>query len=452
MQGGFVIFRGEGLQRDVFMRKSFLQSSWSRKAAIGFILTALCLGLFVACDDSSSAGGEGGSGGNRGGIPDTVETFMELSDYDCGKSQKCVATYLTEYHDMAVCDGDNGWVIGTLIEKMDCDFSSSSAKVTDKGSDDKSSDSKSNAPAEVTDKSSDSKDCSSSAGTSTESSNSNSSGNDAMSSNSSAKSSSSSVIVTNSSSSRNENSSSSETTLSCSSELSEASSSSESLSAGSIYDATANTLTDLRDGKTYKTVTIGRQIWMAENLNYAYTDVFYKRDNYTSDSTSWCYDNDPANCAKYGRLYTWAAAMDSLGKWSKNGKKCGYIASCSPTYPVRGICPKGWHLPSKEEFGTLIMAVGDSSTNGTVLKSTDGWSNHGNGTDAFGFSALPAGVRSDGHYERRGSYAYFWSSNDTKGISNAAYRMYLYCGEDIARLIYVDKNHGASVRCVKDSK
>ena len=426
------------------MKKSFLQSSWSRKAAIGFILTALCLGfVLTACDDSSSAGGDDGSGGNRGGIPDTVETFMELSDYDCGKSQKCVATYLTEYHDMAVCDGDNGWVIGTLIEKMDCDFSSSS---------DKSSDSKSNDPAEVTDKSSDSKDCPSSAGTSTESSNSNSSGNDAMSSNSSAKSSSSSVIVTNSSSSRNENSSSSETTLSCSSELSEASSSSESLSAGSIYDATANTLTDLRDGKTYKTVTIGRQIWMAENLNYAYTDVFYKRDNYTSDSTSWCYDNDPANCAKYGRLYTWAAAMDSLGKWSKNGKKCGYIASCSPTYPVRGICPKGWHLPSKQEFGTLITAVGDSSTNGTVLKSTDGWSNHGNGTDAFGFSALPAGARSDGHYVRRGSYAYFWSSNDTKGISHDAYRMYLYCGEDIAGLIYDNKNHGASVRCVKDSK
>ena len=343
--------------------------------------------------------------------------------------------------------------------------SSSSDKASDKDSEpatrepaepaevaDWSSDSKSTDSAEENDESSDSKDCPSSAGTSTESSNSNSSGNDAMSSNSSAKSSSSSVIVTNSSSSRNENSSSSETTLSCSSELSEASSSSESLSAGSIYDATANTLTDLRDGKTYKTVTIGRQIWMAENLNYAYTDVFYKRDNYTSDSTSWCYDNDPANCAKYGRLYTWAAAMDSLGKWSKNGKKCGYIASCSPTYPVRGICPKGWHLPSKQEFGTLITAVGDSSTNGTVLKSTDGWSNHGNGTDAFGFSALPAGARSDGHYVRRGSYAYFWSSNDTKGISHDAYRMYLYCGEDIAGLIYDNKNHGASVRCVKDSK
>ena len=116
------------------------------------LVSAVAFAIFAlsACDDSSSAGGDNGSGGNRGGIPDTVETFMELSDYDCGKSQKCVATCLTEYHNMAVCDGDNGWVIGTLIEKMDCDFSSSS---------DKSSDSKSNDPAEVTDKSSDSKDC-----------------------------------------------------------------------------------------------------------------------------------------------------------------------------------------------------------------------------------------------------------------------------------------------------
>ena len=92
---------------------------------LGFLWMAVLAAFFAlwGCDDSSSAGGDNGSGGNRGGIPDTVETFMELSDYDCGKSQKCVATYLTEYHDMAVCDGNNGWVIGTLIEKMDCDFS-----------------------------------------------------------------------------------------------------------------------------------------------------------------------------------------------------------------------------------------------------------------------------------------------------------------------------------------
>jgi len=417
VHGGALLFLGGKVYKGMFfMKKSFQRviatlNLFQGKQSLTIFMFAAIFAL-SACDDSSSAGGDDNN------VILSSDSREESSDSRSNDKDEAI---------------------------------SSSGKVTDKVSDSMSSDSKSNDPAEVTDKSSDSKDCPSSAGTSTESSNSNSSGNDAMSSNSSAKSSSSSVIVTNSSSSRNENSSSSETTLSCSSELSEASSSSESLSAGSIYDATANTLTDLRDGKTYKTVTIGRQIWMAENLNYAYTDVFYKRDNYTSDSTSWCYDNDPANCAKYGRLYTWAAAMDSLGKWSKNGKKCGYIASCSPTYPVRGICPKGWHLPSKQEFGTLITAVGDSSTNGTVLKSTDGWSNHGNGTDAFGFSALPAGARSDGHYVRRGSYAYFWSSNDTKGISHDAYRMYLYCGEDIAGLIYDNKNHGASVRCVKDS-
>ncbi len=105
-----------------------------------------------------------------------------------------------------------------------------------------------------------------------------------------------------------------------------------------------DTLTDTRDGQTYKTVTIGTQTWMAENLNYAYTGVPYNYSGYTSDSTSWCYENDPANCAKYGRLYTWAAAMDSSGTWSTNGKGCGYGSECSPTGTIRGICPEGWHV------------------------------------------------------------------------------------------------------------
>ena len=151
-----------------------MKNTFAKKFTVCALAGVLGFAL-SACDDSSSASGN--SGGNRGGVPDTVETFMELSDYDCGKSQKCVATYLTEYHNMAVCDGDNGWVIGTLIEKMDCDFSSSSVK---------SSDSKSNDPAEVTDDSSDSKDNPSSAGTSTKSSNSNSSGTTTKSSSSSA--------------------------------------------------------------------------------------------------------------------------------------------------------------------------------------------------------------------------------------------------------------------------
>ena len=77
-------------------------------------------------------------------------------------------------------------------------------------------------------------------------------------------------------------------------------------------DCNYGTLTDTRDGQTYKTVTIGDQVWMAENLNYAYTGVPYNYSGNTSDSTSWCYKNEPENCAKYGRLYTWARAAVTI--------------------------------------------------------------------------------------------------------------------------------------------
>ena len=361
-------------------------------------LTIFMLAAFFAlsaCDDSSSAGGEGNSGSNRGGIPDTVETFMELSDYDCGKSQKCVATYLTEYHNMAVCDGDNGWVIGTLIEKMDCDFSSSSVK---------SSDSKSNDPAEVTDDSSDSKDNPSSAETSTKSS-------------------------------------VSEEPDSSDSEGVEGSSASvpSGSSDASVYDADKNTLKDLRDGLTYKTVKIGTQTWMAENLNY-------------ETANSFCYNDSAEYCEKYGRLYTWAAAMDSAGTWSTNGKGCGYSGfykTCSPTYPVRGVCPQGWHLPTQTEWNTLFTAVGGSSVAGTKLKSTSGW-NSGNGTDAFSFSALPAGGWGGGDYDYEGNIAFFWSS--TANSSNDASRMRLHYVSDGASLGDYNKGNGFSVRCLKDSE
>ena len=79
-------------------------------------------------------------------------------------------------------------------------------------------------------------------------------------------------------------------------------------------------MVDSRDKQLYRTVTIGNQTWMVENLNYAYTDVLFDYNGNTSDSTSWCFGDDPANCAKYGRLYTWAAAMDSVGEWSTSGK------------------------------------------------------------------------------------------------------------------------------------
>ncbi len=215
------------------------------------------------------------------------------------------------------------------------------------------------------------------------------------------------------------------------------------------------TLLDERDGQEYKTVKIGDQVWMAENLNYAYTGVPYKygslrEGSFTSDSTSWCYDNDPANCDTYGRLYTWAAAMDSVGKWSTNGKGCGYYdTTCSPTYPVRGICPEGWHLPDITEWNALFTAVGGRSTAGMVLKSTSGWYNSSNGSDAFGFSALSAGFGGySGLFSNEGYSASFWSS--TERSIRYAKDMYLYHSDDGADLGDSDKNKVFSVRCLRD--
>ena len=200
----------------------------------------------------------------------------------------------------------------------------------------------------------------------------------------------------------------------------------------------AGSLTDSRDGRTYKTVTIGTQTWMAQNLNY-------------ETANSYCFSDTPSNCTEYGRLYTWAAAMDSAGTWSSNGKGCGYKKTCTPTYPVRGVCPTGWHLPTKAEFETLITAVGGSSTAGTKLKSTTGWTTYSGNTneDAFAFCALPAGVRlSNGYYDGEGIYADFWSS--TENDSSYAYDMYLGYSYDAAGLNDDRKNYGFSVRCVKD--
>ena len=266
--------------------------------------------------------------------------------------------------------------------------------------------------------------------------------------------SSSSVIETSSSSEKLGSSSSVETPNSSSSELSEFSSSSadEMESSSSVVtlampcktetedNCECGELTDDRDGQTYKTVKIGDQCWMAENLNY-------ETDN------SFCYNDSAEYCEKYGRLYTWAAATDSAGVWGENGKGCGYAKHCTTAYPVRGVCPEGWHLPTKNEWNTLSTAVGGQTTPGKVLKSTSGWYTddvyHGNGTDAFSFSALPAGYRIyTGLYDLAGYYAYFWSS--TARDSRNAYNVYLYYNHDYMALDYSDKRRGFSVRCVKD--
>ena len=238
-----------------------------------------------------------------------------------------------------------------------------------------------------------------------------------------------------SSSSKKDESGSSSSVKSSSSATSSSSEEAES-SSSKTAKPTEGTLTDSRDGQTYKTVTIGTQTWMAENLNY-------------QTANSYCYNDNASNCTKYGRLYTWAAAMDSAGTWSTNGKGCGYGKTCSPTYPVRGVCPEGWHLPTQTEWNTLFTAVGGSSTAGEVLKSTSGWNSSGNGSDTYSLSALPAGNRgNNGGFDYEGIYALFWSS--TENNSNNAYNMYLYYYYGDADLSNRIKDYGFSVRCVKD--
>lgn len=206
-------------------------------------------------------------------------------------------------------------------------------------------------------------------------------------------------------------------------------------SSDSETSVSTGTMTDSRDDQTYKTVTIGTQTWMAQNLNY-------------ETANSYCYDDNASYCSKYGRLYTWAAAMDSVGTLSTNGKGCGFGTTCSPTYPVRGICPEGWHLPTKAEFETLITAVGDQFTAGKVLKSTSGW-RWNNGSDAFAFSALPTGDRyGDGDYDGEGNGVSFWSS--TEDDSDYAYSMYLCYMNDFAYPLNEYKYYWLSVRCLKD--
>ena len=230
-------------------------------------------------------------------------------------------------------------------------------------------------------------------------------------------------------------------------ELPPPSSSSTSYNTSSIV---TGSLLDERDGQIYKTVVIGTQVWMAQNLNYA--SDFYM---------SYCYDNLPSNCAKYGRLYSWSAAMDSLGVFSANGKGCGDwkygTQPCSPVYPVRGVCPSGWHLPDSNEIKILYSYVDGYADEGMKLRATSGWDYNRNGSDAYGFSALPAGMRSDfsGEFSFMGSLTDFWGStpNPSAG-SGCASQLTLYDGNGGTRayggLGCRVASYAISVRCVQN--
>jgi uncharacterized protein (TIGR02145 family) len=214
-----------------------------------------------------------------------------------------------------------------------------------------------------------------------------------------------------------------------------------------------DTIIDSRDNKVYKIVTIApegsgySETWFAENLNYA--------DSIKTPSLkgkSWCYKDTSKYCDVAGRLYTWAAAIDSvtLATDAENPRDCGYGKACELPEKVQGICPDGWHLPDTTEWQALFTAVGGQNNAGKVLKSQTGWIQNGNGTDAFGFSALPAGRWADYHYYINvGLSAFFWNATQKNTIY--AYLAYLEYNHDDALLNGGWKmDYRMSVRCIKD--
>ncbi len=218
---------------------------------------------------------------------------------------------------------------------------------------------------------------------------------------------------------------------------------------------------DERDGQVYRTIKIGNQVWMAQNLNYA-----YKEPTATEDSSSFCYEGNPANCTIFGRLYLWSAAMDSIGKFSTNGKGCGYGASCTPSYPVRGVCPQGWHMPNRDEIVTLLETVGGKQNEesnwqwdnaGTNLKSNGGWDkfnlDNGNGTDEFGFSAIPAGIREyTGKYFDLGEEFNIMTSSLSKKTGSDSYYLSLSNHVSYASIYSGSSVDAHSVRCIMDGE
>lgn len=154
------------------------------------------------------------------------------------------------------------------------------------------------------------------------------------------------------------------------------------------------TLKDSRDGRVYKTVDIGDQTWMAENLKYEYPQV-------PSEKTS-CFRDDPANCDSLGRLYEWRAAVDSAMVFSEDAKECRSNNTCILKHVVSGICPEGWRIPRVADFLKLAETVGGSDVAGQVLKGRVGWNYEGRGYDLYGFNALP--------YDSLGKTS-FWTSD-----------------------------------------
>lgn len=191
---------------------------------------------------------------------------------------------------------------------------------------------------------------------------------------------------------------------------------------------------DSRDSQQYPTVQIGSQCWMAKNMNY---DDGCSTNPWTSSvDTRWCgcYDNNSNNCATYGKLYQWSAAMAG-----------------SITEGVQGICPSGWHMPTTAEYVTLETYLGGQAIAGGKLKQagTTTWQSPNTGaTNESGFNALPAGRRiTSGAFNSISSNTFLWSSSFSSPYVSNRYLNYnsAPCNGGSSSPFY-----GFSVRCAKN--
>jgi uncharacterized protein (TIGR02145 family) len=190
------------------------------------------------------------------------------------------------------------------------------------------------------------------------------------------------------------------------------------------------------DGNEYRTVQIGRQIWMAENLR---TSVFTNGDRIplvTSEDAwvneqggaMWCvYENNNANQATYGSLYNFAAVLDG-----------------------RGLCPTGWHVPTDKEWNSLIKFLGGQEVAGEALKAAPTGALAWDGSNTSGFSALPGGMRSasSGYFFNNANMGYWWTSSLHEDYAWS--RILLTADNDVEKFEDADFRYGLSVRCVRD--
>jgi uncharacterized protein (TIGR02145 family) len=195
-------------------------------------------------------------------------------------------------------------------------------------------------------------------------------------------------------------------------------------------------LTDIRDGKTYTTVLIGDQCWMAQNLNIGARVNGSDEQTNNSIIEKYCWGDLESNCDVYGGLYQWNEMMQ-------------YVI----TEGAKGICPTGWHLPTDAEWTTLTTFLGGEQVAGGKMKEAGyvHWISPNTGaTNSSGFTALPGGYRSFFFtFDQLTYFVYFWSSSQG-AVGGGWYRSLYDFDENVVQYYDYNNTDGMSVRCLKD--